>query len=107
MNRAWLVFLVVSLTARARGSRLLPYQVWLGQKGIPPMAHTSPIYLTVGGAAPWSPDDAAFLAAWVQRAINWAQQEANYETEGQRAEVVALYERAKVVFTNGGPGDER
>ena len=33
-------------------------------------ATTSPIYVTIGGKAPRSPDDAKYFAAWIDRTID-------------------------------------
>ncbi len=88
------------VAARANGSKMLPYQVWpvLGATGIPPMAHTSPIYLTVDDQPVWSDEDAAILAARVERAVAWATNTGNYLTEEQRAEVIRLYRTALKVY---------
>jgi hypothetical protein len=92
------------IAARARGSKLLPYQRWLplGRKGVgvPPMAHTSPIYVRVDGAQIRSKPDAAALEAAVDVAIDWAKTRARYRSEAERAEVIALFERAKRVYAS-------
>ncbi len=87
--------------ARAHGDTLLPYQVWafLRQPGVPPMAHTSPVYLTVSKQPVWSDESAGFLASRVDAAIEWARTQANFETAEQKDEVIALFERAKRVYT--------
>ena len=43
------------VAARVHGDSLLPYQAWalLGATGIPPMAHTSPIYVVVDDKPVW------------------------------------------------------
>jgi hypothetical protein len=91
------------VAARARGSRLMPYQVWqlLNAPGIPPMAHTSPIYLSVDGQPVWVADDARQLEALVDHAIDWATNEARYQTEDQRQEIIELYQRAKTYYATG------
>ncbi len=86
--------------ARAHGSELLPYQAWLGLPGIPPMAHTSPIYFVVDEAPISSCAEAGTLAAQVQQAIDWAQTEARYADRSQREEVVKLYEKALAVYAS-------
>ncbi len=87
--------------ARAHGDTLLPYQVWafIRQRGVPPMAHTSPVYLTVSKQPVWSDESAGFLASRVDAAIEWARTQANFETAEQKDEVIALFERAKRVYT--------
>jgi hypothetical protein len=88
------------LAARAYSPTLQPYQRWefLGTEGIPVMAHTSPIYVTVEGQRPRSPEDATVLAGWTDRAIEWARTEAKFHDDAQRQQVIALYERAKKVY---------
>ena len=90
------------VAARAYGSTMLPYQIWplLGQngRGVPVMAHTSPIYLEVDGEPARSPDDAQVLEAAVDRAIDWVKREARFQREEERAEMVALFEKAKAVY---------
>jgi hypothetical protein len=83
--------------ARANGSKLLPHQRWalLNSAGIPPMAHTSPIYLTVEGAPIWVSDAARSLEQRVDVAIHWAKTEARFRSQAQQAEVIALFEQAK------------
>jgi hypothetical protein len=92
------------IAARARGSKLLPYQRWLplGRQGagIPPMAHTSPIHVTVDGAPMRSNADATALETAVDAAIGWAKTRARYRNEAERAEVVALFERAKRIYAD-------
>jgi len=90
------------IAARTHGSKLLPYQRWLplGGKGVgvPPMAHTSPIYVSVDGAPIRSSPDAAALEKAVDAAIDWAKTRARYQRDAQRAEVIALFEQAKRVY---------
>jgi hypothetical protein len=90
------------IAARAHGSKLLAYQQWplLGPtgQGVPAMAHTSPIYVSVDGAPIRSPADADALEASVDRAIAWAKNTARYRNGAERAEVLGLYEKAKRVY---------
>jgi hypothetical protein len=62
-------------------------------------AHTSPIYVSIPGSRVWSEEDAAFMAAQCDIAIDWARNRAIYHTAAQRQEVIALYERAKSIYT--------
>jgi hypothetical protein len=89
--------------ARAHGSKELPYQVWefLNSTGIPPMAHTSPIYLTVDGAPVWVAEDAQSLTRRVDFAIDWARSQARYRSEDQRREILALFEKARSYYARG------
>lgn len=88
------------IAARARGSSLLPYQVWslLGTSGIPPVAHTSPVYLEVDGKPIWHEDAARKLERQVDRAVEWTTSNGRYQTEQQRQEVLELYQKAKAHF---------
>ncbi len=89
------------IALRARSSELLPYQGGMQEAGIPVVAHTSPVYIRVAGAPRRSAEDAAFLAQWVDEAIGWARTSARFESERQREEVVALFERARRVYETG------
>ena len=62
------------------------------------MAHTSPIHMEVDGAPRQSRDDAAFLAGWTDRVLEWARTEARFQDEAQRDEMIAPFERAKAVY---------
>jgi hypothetical protein len=88
------------IAARAYSASLQPYQVSpvVGQPGIPVMAHTSPVYISVDGKPPRSPEDAKVLIKGADRAIEWARSTAKYLDESQRQEVIALYERARKVY---------
>ncbi|NOY58417.1 MAG: CehA/McbA family metallohydrolase [Calditrichaeota bacterium] len=88
------------IAARVYSSKLLPYQAWdvLNLKGIPVLAHTSPIYINVDGRAQRSPEDAAYLAKWCDYAIEWARNKARYLHESQRQEIVELFTKAKAVY---------
>jgi len=94
------------VAARARGSQQLPYQAWalLNSTGIPPMAHTSPIYLTVNDEPVWVAEDAQILERHVDAAIDWALSQARYQNEAQRAEIITLFEKAKYYYAHG-PAD--
>ena len=91
------------VAARARGSVLLPYQVWslLNAAGIPPMAHTSPIYLSVADRPIWVAEDAAALERRVDVAIAWAENQGRYRSDSQRQEMIELFNRAKAYYASG------
>ncbi|NKB98087.1 MAG: hypothetical protein GKR90_06265 [Pseudomonadales bacterium] len=93
------------IAARANGSELLPMQAWSvsGTLGIPPMAHTSPVYINVAGMPIWDETVAAAIVASVDSAINWATNEAKFKTRKQREEVIALFRKARANYTQG-PG---
>ncbi len=87
------------IAARAFSSESLPYN------GVPVMAHTSPVYVEVDGQPRVSPEDAAFLADWTDRAIEWARSEARFQFEAQREEMITLFERAKSIYLLQMPGE--
>lgn len=87
------------VAARAYASDLMPYQILEveGLKGIPSVAHTSPVYLVVDGKPTRSREDAAFLLSWCDSALDWAKTKARLDPS-QREDVVALFERARRVY---------
>lgn len=93
--------------ARAYGPEILPYNGWQAMsaamgpmaKGTPVMAHTSPVYVNIPGSNIWSMEDAAFLAQKCDEAIAWARETARFHNEAQRDEIIALYKKAKSVYT--------
>ena len=74
------------IAARAKGPELVY------QGGIPLVAHTSPIYLQVGGRKPRSPEDAAFFLTWIDEAMTWLEETANIPDPDQRREMKDLFE---------------
>ncbi|MCG8441571.1 MAG: CehA/McbA family metallohydrolase [Caulobacterales bacterium] len=86
------------IAARAYSDEVLPIQNEYYFRGAPMLAHTSPIYLEVDGRPRRSPEDAAFFAAWCDRAISWAQSQANYANDAQREEIVTLFTEAKAFY---------
>ncbi len=85
--------------ARAYAPELLEYQKSpsLGDyaNGVPLMAHTSPIYVTVDNSPRVSAKDAAMLLKFCDRAINWVKTTARFQSEEHRTEMLALYEKAR------------
>lgn len=89
------------IAARAYSSELLPFQAMeaVGAMGIPIAAHTSPIYVEVEGApARCSEEDAKLFVAWCDEAIAWAKDVARFHDDGERREVIALFEQAKAFY---------
>lgn len=84
------------IAARAWGRTLLPYQVWtdLTPDGIPVMAHTSPVYVEVAARGLAGPQALRDMIRSAQRALAWAQGEANYHTEQERNTVEAIFREA-------------
>jgi hypothetical protein len=89
------------IAARATSSHVLPYQGGMQEAGIPVLAHTSPIYITVDGRPRRSAEDAAYLRQWVDEAIAWARSGARFADERQRREVIALFQRARRAYETG------
>jgi hypothetical protein len=93
------------IAARAYSAMRLPVQEQLTGGGAQVFAHTSPIYVAMAGKPRRSRADAAFLAAIADQTIQWAKTKARYHNEGQRREVLALYERARDVYARQAAGD--
>lgn len=62
-----------------------------------PFASTSPVYVTVAGAPPRSPEDARFFAQWIDR-VTAAARAAGWNTTVERDSVMHLLERARAVY---------
>jgi TolB protein len=60
-----------------------------------PYASTSPVYVTVGGRPPRSPDDADYFLAWLDRLASAAAANPDYNDAGERAAVLAHIETAR------------
>ncbi len=88
------------IAARVSTEGRLPYQAMalLEAPGVPNQAHTSPIYLEVGGQPARSAEDAAYFVGWCDEAIRWAEDTARFHHQDQRREVIELFERARAVY---------
>lgn len=62
-------------------------------------AHTSPIYITVDGAAQRSADDAAYFHTWIERLIAMAQERGRYADGAQRDAVIALFREGQRYYS--------
>lgn len=60
-----------------------------------PYASTSPVYVTVGGRPPRSPDDGEYFLAWLDRLANAAAEHPDYNDAAERAAVLADIEKAR------------
>jgi len=67
-----------------------------------PFATTSPIYVTVGGAAVRSPADARFFVAWIDRVVAAAEAHLGWNTAKEKAGVLALLAEARSVYLERG-----
>ena len=63
-----------------------------------PYATTSPVYISVGNAAPHSPGDAAFFVVWVDRLIANAQANHDWNTDAEKQHVLDTLNRAKEIY---------
>ena len=63
-----------------------------------PFATTSPVYLTVAGIPPRSPDDARFFIAWVDRLREGAERHKAWNSLEEKASVLDLISRARAEF---------
>jgi hypothetical protein len=61
-------------------------------------AHTTPVWLNVGGERYRDPEAARFFAGWIDRLIEGVKKRGRFESETQREEVVRLFERAKEYY---------
>jgi len=61
-------------------------------------ATTSPIYLSVGGAAPRSPEDARYFAAWTDRLTESASRYPDWNNAAEKRAVLERIARAKALF---------
>ena len=93
-------------SARAEGEVTLDGSAWISLRAasdeaspdvfdLYPYAVTSPIYVTVDGKPKRSREDADFFIAWVDRLIAYARDEAAFNTEDERAAVVANFQKAR------------
>jgi TolB protein len=64
-----------------------------------PYATTSPIYITVAGSAPKPTEDAAYFIAWIDRMIQDAKSNRDWNTEMEKTYVLDLLNRARGIYT--------
>ena len=63
-----------------------------------PYATTSPIYVTVAGSAAKPTEDAAYFIAWIDRMIQNAKSNPDWNTEAEKISVLNLLEQARIVY---------
>jgi TolB protein len=61
-------------------------------------ATTSPIYISIGGAAPRSPEDAKYLAAWIDRLTESTARYPDWNSAAEKRGVLERIARAKALF---------
>jgi TolB protein len=63
-----------------------------------PYATTSPIYVTVAGSAPKPSEDAAYFVAWIDRMVQDAKSNHDWNTPAEKASVLDLLNRARGIY---------
>jgi TolB protein len=63
-----------------------------------PYATTSPIYVNVAGSAPKSASDAAYFIAWIDRLIEAAKANQDWNTEAEKRAVLQLLREARDIY---------
>jgi hypothetical protein len=63
-----------------------------------PFATTSPVYLTIAGIPPRSPQDAHFFIDWVDRLREGAERHTGYNSAAEKSAVLDLISRARAEF---------
>ncbi len=61
-------------------------------------AHTSPVYVTVGGARIARPDDAAYFVEWIDRLIAVTEERARFPSDVERERVIAVFRSGQDFF---------
>jgi TolB protein len=67
-----------------------------------PYATTSPIYVTVAGSAAKPAEDAAYFIAWIDRMIQDAKSNRDWNTEVEKTSVLDLLDRARRIYAELG-----
>ena len=65
-----------------------------------PYATTSPIYVTVAGSVAKPSEDAAYFVAWIDRMIQDAKSNRDWNAEAEKASVLDLLNRAREVYVD-------
>jgi Tol biopolymer transport system component len=61
-------------------------------------ATTSPIYVTIGGKAPRSPEDAAYFAAWIDRVKEMTERSPDWNSPAEKEAVMKKLAEARAVY---------
>jgi len=61
-------------------------------------ATTSPIYVTVGGAAPRPAGDAAYFISWIDRLVDATKANTNWNATSERVSVLRMLEQARQIY---------
>jgi TolB protein len=62
-------------------------------------ATTSPVYVTIAGRAPRSPEDARYFSAWIDRVTEATSAYPDWNSPGEKHDVLERLVRAKAVFS--------
>ena len=65
-----------------------------------PYATTSPIYVTVAGSVAKTAEDAAYFIAWIDRMIQDAKSNRDWNTDAEKTSVLNLLQRARTVYAD-------
>jgi TolB protein len=63
-----------------------------------PYATTSPIYISVAGSNPSRKEDAAYFVAWIDRMIQAAKSNQDWNTEREKTAVLSLLDYARNIY---------
>ena len=63
-----------------------------------PYATTGPLYVKVGSSAVKSREDAAYFIAWIDRLVQAAASNPDWNTEAEKASILHLLEQARAVY---------
>jgi TolB protein len=61
-------------------------------------ATTSPVYVTVGGKPPHSPEDARYFSAWVDRVVDTTLHYPDWNSPEEKESVLQRLREAKQIF---------
>ena len=61
-------------------------------------ATTSPVYVTIGGKAPRSPEDAKYFAAWIDRTIETTSHYPDWNSPAEKEYVLKRLPEAKAIY---------
>jgi len=61
-------------------------------------ATTSPVYVTVAGAKPHSPEDARYFSAWIGRAIELTSSYPDWNSQSEKQLVLERLDAAKRIY---------
>jgi hypothetical protein len=63
-----------------------------------PYATTSPIYVKVDGSVPKPAEDAAYFVAWIDRTIEDARSNRDWNTDAEKTSVLKMLQQARTIY---------